>query len=193
MPTTEREAPDVVLTQTIMKPARAAAYLFGGILLAGWLAAAAGVGRPSIPQVPGPSAESVQLDAVAAGVQSQASRLRERLAVAPAPGAAIRNPFAFAARELPPPAVRKTAASPDPAPVADVPPEPDLVLIGMAEDGTTRTAIIGSGEELLMAAEGQTVAGRYRVAKVGPDAVELLDLTNGATRRLFLRLQASLP
>jgi hypothetical protein len=64
--------------------------------------------------------------------------------------------------------------------------------MGMAEDGTTRTAIIGSGEELLMATEGQTVAGRYRVAKVTPDAVELLDLTTGATRRLFLRLQASL-
>ena len=30
-----------------------------------------------------------------------------------------------------------------------------------------RTAMIGSGDELLMATEGQTVAGRYRVAKVG--------------------------
>jgi hypothetical protein len=71
--------------------------------------------------------------------------------------------------------------------------EPDLVLLGVAEDGGVRTAMIGSGEELLMATEGQTVASRYRVAKVAPDAVELTDLVTGATRRLFLRSPASLP
>jgi hypothetical protein len=80
---------------------------------------------------------------------------------------------------------------PTAVPTADAP-EPDLVLVGLAEDGSTRTAMIGSGEELLMATEGQTVAGRYRVAKVGPDAVELVDLETGATRRLSLKLQASL-
>lgn len=80
-----------------------------------------------------------------------------------------------------------------PKAVADDPPEPDLVLIGLAEDGSTRTALLGSGDELLMATEGQTIVGRYRVNKVGADAVELVDLTTGATRRLLLKLQASLP
>jgi hypothetical protein len=50
--------------------------------------------------------------------------------------------------------------------------------------------MLGSGDDLVMATEGQTIVGRYRVEKVGPDAVELVDLTTGATRRLFLKLQA---
>jgi hypothetical protein len=175
-----------------MKPARAAMYFGGGMLLAAWLASAAGVGRPSIPQLPGPSPGDAQLDVVAAGVQSQAVRLRQRLAAAPAPGASIRNPFAFAAREVTEPlAVRRASVPVAPPPVAE--PEPDLVLLGLAEDGSTRTAMLGSGDELLMVTEGQTVVGRYRVAKVASDAVELIDLTTGATRRLFLKLQASLP
>jgi hypothetical protein len=38
-----------------------------------------------------------------------------------------------------------------------------------------------------MVAEGQELAGRYRVSAVGADAVELKDLVTGATRRLALR------
>ncbi len=167
-------------------------YLGGGMLLAAWLASAAGVGRPSIPPPPRPSSDDARLDAVAAGVQSQAARLRNRLAAAPAPGAAIRNPFAFAAREIAEPVTVRRSSAPAP-PAVDDPPEPELVLVGLAEEGSTRTAMLGSGEELLMATEGQTIIGRYRVAKVGPDAVELVDLATGATRRLFLKLLASLP
>jgi len=161
-------------------------YIGGGMLLAAWLASAAGVGRPSIPQPPRPSSDDAHLDSIAAGVQSQAVRLRTRLAAAPAPGAAIRNPFAFAGREVTEPVIarRPPVAA---APVIEAP-EPDLVLVGLAEEGSTRTAMLGSGDELLMAIEGQTIVGRYRVEKVGTDAVELLDLTTGATRRLFLKL-----
>lgn len=132
----------------------------------------------------------MQLDTVAVNVQSQAARLRERLAVAPAPRAPIRNPFTFAARE--PVAVRPQALA---LPVAADPPfpEPELVLLGVAEQGSTRTAMMGSGDELLMATEGQTLVGRYRVARVSADAVELVDLVTGATRRLFLKSPALLP
>ena len=66
------------------------------------------------------------------------------------------------------------------------------MLLGLAEEGATRTAMIESGDELLMATEGQTIVGRYRVSKVGPDAIELIDLATGTTRRLFLKSQASL-
>jgi len=66
------------------------------------------------------------------------------------------------------------------------------VLIGVAEDGSTRTAMVQSGDELMMATEGQTLVSRYRVVKVGSDAIELADLVTGTTRRLFLRIQASL-
>jgi hypothetical protein len=159
------------------------------MLLAAWFASAAGVGRPSIPPVASRSPEAVQLDALASDVQSQALRLRQRLAVAPAPRVAIRNPFEFVA--LPPPtaSIRTPAASAPP--VVDVPAEPNLVLIGLAEDGSTRTAMIESGDELVMAIEGQTIVSRYRVVKVGADAIELIDLVTGTTRRLFLRTPAS--
>jgi hypothetical protein len=175
-----------------MTPARAAAYLVGALLLAAWLASAAGVGRPHLEGVPRRSADSMQLDTVALGVQSQAARLRQRLAVAPAPRAPIRNPFTFAAREPVPVAARPQALA---MPVAADPPLPELelVLLGVAEEGSARTAMIGSGDELLMATEGQTLAGRYRVAKVSADAIELVDLVTGATRRLFLKSPALLP
>jgi hypothetical protein len=176
-----------------MTPARAATYLVGTVLLAAWLASAAGVVRSPIPPVYRSAPDSGQLDAVVLDVQTQASRLRERLARAPSPRAPVRNPFSFNNRHT------GAAASGTPAPATIAPSvtpslaEPALVLIGIAEDGATRTAMLESGEELLMASEGQVLAGRYRVGKVGPDAVELVDVVTGATRRLFLKSPALLP
>lgn len=176
-----------------MTPARAAAYLGGGILLAGWLASAAGVVRPFATPFPRRSAEAVQLDAVASSVQSQAARLRHRLAVAPAPSAPIRNPFAFVDAPASPPLVAPSRPVPA-APLAlESTPEPDLILLGVAEQGSTRTAMIASGDELLMTTEGQIVAGRYRVGSVTADTIELIDLGTGATRRLSLKSPVSLP
>jgi hypothetical protein len=103
----------------------------------------------------------------------------------------MRNPFTFAERAAAP-ALPPRAAKPALVIANPLLPELDLVLIGIAEQGTTRTAMIESGDELLMATEGQTLAGRYRVAKVSIDALELVDLESGATRRLFLRSPASL-
>lgn len=190
----ERELRTSTYRKTLMSPVRAAAYLVGGTLLAAWLASAAGVVRPSAARFPRRSAEAVQLDAVASNVRSQASRLRQRLAVAPAPQAPVRNPFAF----VDAPASPVVAAPRRPVPVAPSvmeprAPEPELILLGVAEQGATRTAMIGSGDELLMATEGQTVAGRYRVGKVGADAIELIDLGTGAIRRLSLKSPVSLP
>jgi len=134
----------------------------------------------------------MQLDAVALTVQSQAARLRQRLAAAPSLQGPIRNPFTFDARQpvvMPAVAARPRTLA---APVVGDPPLPELalVLLGVAEQGSTRTAMVQSGDELLMATEGQTLAGRYRVAKVGVDAIELVDLGTGVTRRLFLRSPA---
>jgi hypothetical protein len=131
----------------------------------------------------------MQLDAVALTGQSQAARLRQRLAATPSLQPPTRNPFTFAARE--PVAASAGAIRPRllATPVVPDPPlpEPALVLLGVAEQGSTRTAMIGFGDELLMATEGQTLANRYRVSKVGADGIELVDLGTGATRRLFLR------
>jgi len=104
-----------------------------------------------------------------------------------------RNPFTFAPRSLPP--------APAPAPIAlpplpdtpDVPPGPDLSLIGVATtaraDGQVeRTAIVaGPAGALYMARETDAVAGRYRVEAVTPDSVVLADGATGASLRLVLR------
>jgi hypothetical protein len=172
-----------------MTPARAATYFVGASLLAAWLASAAGVARPQTVRTSRPSADSTELDSVVVNVQSQTTRLRQRLAGAPSPQSPMRNPFTFAARATPPPPparARKPAVAIENPPL----PELELVLIGIAEQGTTRTAMIESGNELLMASEGQTLAGRYRVGKVSIDALELVDLETGAIRRLFLRSPA---
>jgi hypothetical protein len=172
-----------------MAPARAAAYISGTILLAAWFASAAGVSRrqPAAHVEPPPSA-GVQLDAAVSDVQTQASRLRARLAAAPAPQTPLRNPFTFAPREAP---MRRIAvpAAVTPIPVAS---DPVLELAGIAERktaaGLTRTAVVEApGDQLFMVTEGQELAGRYRVSAIGADAVELTDLVTGATRRLGLR------
>jgi hypothetical protein len=173
----------------MMSPTRAAAYLGGAVLFAGWLASAAGVSRqPRAVRALHQPPEVAQLDAVASNVQSQASRLRHRMATAPAPRPPFRNPFVFLEREVRPVVTarrepRPAVALPEPVIAA----EPQLDLLGVAEEGTTRTAMIGRGDELLMVTVGHEVAGRYRVAAVGPDVVELTDLETGATRRLALK------
>jgi len=132
------------------------------------------------------------LDSLALDVQSQAARLRQRLATAPAPQGPIRNPFVFAPRAAPrvaSAAPRRTAEV-----VAEVAatPEPSLTLLGIAESktakGLTRTAVIGTdGDDVLMVTEGEELAARYRVVAIGPDVIELKDLTTGSVRRLALR------
>jgi len=96
-------------------------------------------------------------------------------------------------REVAPPPPKPQSVAALPAVLQQLISEPDLVLLGVAQEGSVRTAMIGSGDQLLMATEGETVVGRYRIAKIGPDAVELIDLGTGATRRLSLRSPVLLP
>ena len=52
-----------------------------------------------------------------------------------------------------------------------------LTLIGIAEDGATRTAIISAPDQLFLAKEGDEVIGagtRYRVRKIAADSAELV-------------------
>ena len=178
-----------------MSPARAAAYIGGALLLLAWLASAAGVARqPRHVRVPPRSGDAAALQTIASDVQSQASRLRQRLATAPAPKDSVRNPFAFGTREG---RVARRAALPVVPPSSRidaerVPVGPSLSLLGIAEQNTPagliRIAMISAGgDDLIMVAEGQTVAVRYRVVAIGADAVELKDVATGAMRRLALQ------
>lgn len=177
-----------------MTPARAAAYIGGGVLLAAWLSSAATEQDPQPDPATTPPATSGS-DPVAFDVQAQAARLRARLASAPVPQQPARNPFAFAVPDVPrlrePSDGRLVQAAAAPT-VAALEPEPQLTLVGMAENqtptGSVRTAVIVDGaDEVLLVTEGQEVAGRYRVTVIAADVVELQELSTGAVRRLVLR------
>jgi len=178
-----------------MTGGRLAALLLGTAVCSVWLASAAGVTRQAREARTTPRLlEAAQFDALATDMQAQAGRLRDRLAQAPAPRQAIRNPFRFADRRSP--AVRVGRAdSAVPAPLAVAAPEirePALQLIGVAEtktkDGLVRTAMITGGySELMMVTSGQRILGRYEIVAVGADAVELKDVGTGAIRRLMLQ------
>ena len=168
--------------------------LLGTAACSVWLASAAGVARQAQQARTMPrDIEAAQFDALAADMQTQAGRLRERLAQAPAPREAIRNPFRFADRR--PAAARPQRTLPlaeAPSPAVPEIREPALQLIGVAEtntkDGPVRTALITGGHsELMMVTVGQRILSRYDVVAVGADAVELKDLETGVIRRLALQ------
>jgi len=171
----------------------AAIYGVGGTLLVACLAAA---NMPQEREAPVPrpprATAATTPDALAIEVQSQAARLHTMMAQAPSPDPNPRNPFAFGGREPrgAPPMVHAAVADEPAAPLP--PPLPALILMGVAEDttpaGPRRTAVIGGdGDTIYMVGEGDAVGDRYRVRKIGADAVELEDVVTKAYRRLALR------
>jgi hypothetical protein len=177
---------------------RAAAIVSGGALLVAWFAAAWSAPEQDTALVRD-RAESTATSgpgSLAAEVEQQAVRLRERLAQAPVPDVQPRNPFSFAPTRTP----RRMAAMPGGTVHAanvmtDAPPlalPPALVLMGIAEEpsleGTHRTAIIGgTGDTVYIVMQGETFADRYKVKTIGVDAVELEDTVTSGLRRLALR------
>ena len=64
--------------------------------------------------------------------------------------------------------------------------------MGIAEEttaaGPRRTAVIGGdGDTIYMVTEGQEVGSRYKVTKIGADAVELEDVLTKGYRRIAMR------
>ena len=177
-----------------MTAKKAAAYSGGGLLLLAWLASASGVGQHG-PAVESPSpVETSGTATLASEVQAQTERLRTRMSSAPAPQTSSRNPFAFAPREAPKTALTRQVRErvDEVAAPIGAPDEPAIDLVGVAENqspkGLERTAIISAfSGELFLVKEGELIAARYRVKAVGADAVELIDLVSGSTRRLALR------
>ncbi len=176
-----------------MTPRVAAVYGVGGMLLIACLAAAnmpQDTAETPSPLVRAPRAATP--DVLAAEVSVQAARLHDAMSQAPAPGLSPRNPFAFnASASHAQPATAHAAVADEPAPVFATP-LPPLLLMGVAEEttlkGPRRTAIIGGeADTIYMVAEGEAVGERYRVTKIGADAVELEDVITKAYRRLALR------
>src|SRR5207237_1206653 len=176
---------------------RAAAIVSGGALLVAWFAAAGSAPEQDVAPV-GDRAQSTATSgpgSVAAEVEQQAVRLRERLAQAPLPDVQPRNPFSFAPvrapRRLASAAIGTVQAATVISEVPSVASPPPLTLMGIAEEpsfeGTHRTAVIGgAGDAVYIVMEGQTFADRYKVKTIGVDAIELEDLQTGGFRRLAL-------
>jgi hypothetical protein len=177
-----------------MNASRAAAIVVGVNLIAVWVAAAAGglVAQPvpaSVPAgvTPDQAVEEASSLLTAATGRLEAHARRREVAVPVA-----RDPFRFggtaksAARQAP--VVREAGrpAESEPGEVAAQAPAFDVVLQGMAEslDGDTvvRTAILKADGELVLATVGMAIGGRFQVAAIAADSVELEDLVDHSRR-----------
>jgi Tfp pilus assembly protein PilP len=123
----------------------------------------------------------------------------DRLAVAPRPQpSSRRDPFRFAhaPRHTSSDAADPIGAAAPHETVAAVPEQadplrPELRLIGLAQDtldGTVvRTAVITAPNQVYLVREGEQIALRFLVDRIGADAVQLRDLANDGTIVLALR------
>ncbi len=161
------------------------------LLLAGFAARQASVTLPTAPQS---SAPIPRLDLVLAELAVQTERLRRPIpGLVPGTHRAARDAFTNARTPAPVFEAPAVVASP-PAPLAVVPDTsaPDLTLVGIAEDderGTLeRTAVIGGvNDAVFVVKAGEAIEGRYRVGRVGPETVEIVDLASGVTFTLALK------
>ena len=104
-----------------------------------------------------------------------------------------RNPFRFAGSGQAEAAgsgrsARTSLPPPDGLPVLPLPlAQPPLRLLGFVTltDGT-KVAVLSIGSDLVMARVGEVLAGRFRVAQIGEDAVELTDAVGDRPMRLAL-------
>lgn len=166
------------------------AAVSGATVLAGWLASAspanAPAGAASASRQAVPPAASAPSD-----IEQQAMRLQARLRAERAFREPERNPFRFGARSNRAAGPARTVAAPEPPPPVEAAPAAPLVsLSGIAEDRrgdrVDRTAILSSPAGVLLVREGDEILGYYRVARIENEAVELVAISDGATRRLTL-------
>ena len=167
------------------------AAMSGATVLAGWIAASPPANAPTGTTSPARPARAGDASA-ASDIQAQAERLRTGLQGERNYTAPQRNPFRFEQqRDVDPGLVeRGTAfeAQPEPDPVAA--PPPPMSLSGIAEDQVngeiSRTAVVSSPAGVELVREGDEILG-YRVARIEGDAVELVRIADGTTRRLALK------
>lgn len=176
---------------------KSTAVISGAGILATWVfsmpathpSATVGV-APSIRALQGTAAASID-------IQREAARLQMRVHHAPsdvASSESSRNPFRFGGRPARAAATRPvgTSAPAQPAPVIpQAPPPPRLTLDGIATDMVgdqpQRTAMLNTDAGVVLAREGDDVAGQFRVTKIATDAVELVKISDGSVLRLALR------
>lgn len=172
-----------------MNVKRTLALGVGGGALVVWLAAAATSPAPS--RVPAAVTPPAAVDLSGAELSAEIARLRERLRPSAQPSQA-RDLFRYQ-----PHAAARAAAASQPQPLEpstslrDVPSPSTpalLTLVGMAEDpgdaGPVRRAILSGFGDLFIVKAGDSIAGKYRVAAIGADGVDLVDLSSDAPLRI---------
>jgi hypothetical protein len=93
-----------------------------------------------------------------------------------------RNPFNATPPPPPPARVPKPGDKdyqpppPPPPPVAELPLK--YYGYGTVPNGTARRAYLTDGDEVFVAAEGDTLLGRYRILKIGNATLEFEDITS---------------
>jgi len=164
----------------------------GATVLAGWLASAPPSSAPggaasTAPQRPGAASET------SSDIEVQAMRLQARAPAERRFTEPRRNPFRFDGRPSTASTPREAAAleSREPEQPAIVEPaRPVVSVAGIAEDQVDgriqRTAVLSSPAGVLLVREGEEVLGRYRVARIESEAVELVERASGETLRLTL-------
>lgn len=102
---------------------------------------------------------------------------------------------------LPPPPVRpKPQPRPDPGPQLPVePPPPTLPSnmkyfgYGTVPNGTSKRAFLTDGESVTIVAEGDTLLGRFRILRIGNNALEFEEMGSGRRGSAPLDEQAAPP
>jgi hypothetical protein len=134
--------------------------------------------RPVEPAAAGPVRKGAS--EIASSIPDAALNLDRLQAPGENPASSLkRNIFEYGgrAREVPPTAM-ETAPPPPPPPR---PPAPPVKFYGFALEGRSgvRRVFLSDGEEIYVAAEGDTLGRRYRLVKIGAENIEVEDITGG--------------
>jgi len=172
---------------------KSTAVISGAGLLATWFFSMPVV-QPSANNPIAPAARAPQASATTIDIQQEAARLQLRTHQESRYNETSRNPFRFGARPRAEARPSGTSGPPrvaEPVVVPLAPPPPRVSLDGIATDvvdgQAQRTAILNTDAGIVLAKEGEQVAGQFQVAKIATDAVELVNLSDGSTLRIVLR------
>jgi hypothetical protein len=172
---------------------KSTAAISGAGLLATWFFSMPAVQPPATNSI-APAARAPQASPTAIDIQEEAARLQLRTRQESRYSQTARNPFRFGARPAPEARPSGTSGPPPVAQLATIPPAPPpprLSLDGIATDVVDgqeqRTAILNTDSGIVLAKEGEQVAGQFRVVKIAADAIELVNVTDGSVLRIVLR------
>ena len=178
----------MMLTNVITKPT-VKVLVAGGGLVATWLAV--GSNHATAPPTAASTQQAIAAKEVSANdLDEQTARLRERISATQL-RPSTRNPFRYGSKKISAaPSLVSVARPAETAPTLNVEPPPSYMLAGIAErntaEGRRRTAVITGAGQLYVVTEGQTIGGRYTVARIDSEAVLLRD-SSGAEITLILR------